>query len=826
MADEGRPSQYPANKSHNSIVTREKNRDINSRRVVQMFSEKLVRSRVRSLNALPSPSTCKRDYNQTCSSKSRSIHLRHLDLSNNSLQQVCSETLHQFSRVSSDNTKLALIEALILQNNSLNDSLIISLRHISKECPRLNYLDLSGNGIKHHLSSGTIPRPIVRSLRRLDLSHNALVDLSPILVLEKLEWLNISHNALSCVSLLPTALRYLDISNNKLSRILDLRLLAICSDVRDLSIHGNPLCPSLDDGISGGKLYWKVKALACSMLPRLEQFNGRTLSKQSLRNKKEKILKRDSDEYDVEYPVDWRGGHDNVPRDEDHSLSFSRLYDTSNDAVNDSRNSAKSPKLCKSPNIKQEQEMADKKRCLEHKLKEDRLAKARREKEKKAEESLRAFQPKPISKAQQNSLISRLSSSKDASDPLRLIFPSNDGSFESNTTNMTIESREMLTDDGNVMDKSDLSNTEIMQSSCESEGNHSVCSDNELIVERFIASMAEQIDWARQLLKKSIDLATWKYSDCNDNPRIVEMLQNINELFDRIEFLSDPSVPEAVEQTAGALSVHANSNEEELLQRYGTVIDNVSALSGVLNSLQVMLQPLQSHSRSRFTLKSFKSKIMMLLMTDQGKYVHSNVLLPSNIDILELLTSHHDVPNDSSSSSHPRLSEPKGNHDGSHGMGNIGHLSDANPFVMPSLTSFDVSSVSHFLGVVREKIATLHGIRHLVDEHASMPFIHIDDQIQDIQMVYDSDKSLAIQDLDCSILPSCEEVESKPAIKSSDSDGHDKPRLSIDAVDSSPMNNKRSSSHNFPSSPTKRLKSTSPRSTQMFTFSNKSEEKS
>jgi len=150
------------------------------------------------------------------------------------------------------------IKVLVLRDNNLKQFADLGLPFL--KC--LTDLDLA-----HNKFNGAIPdKSIPSAVLRLDLSYNSITDISNLQgTCYHLKVFNISNNALKRLPPLPTKLEWLDLSDNKLSDLRDLRVLSLSPKITALGIAGNPL-------IDNDKSDWKIRVI--SYLPDIAQIDG------------------------------------------------------------------------------------------------------------------------------------------------------------------------------------------------------------------------------------------------------------------------------------------------------------------------------------------------------------------------------------------------------------------------------------------------------------------------------------------------------------------------------------------------------------------------
>ena len=149
------------------------------------------------------------------------------------------------------------IKVLVLRDNSLRHIGDLGLPFL--KC--LTDLDLAHNKFSGAITDKSIPSAVLR----LDLSNNNITDISALQgTCYNLKMLNISNNALKRLPPLPTKLEWLDLSDNKLSELRDLRVLSLSPKIAALGLAGNPM-------VDNEKSDWKIRVI--SYLPDIAQID-------------------------------------------------------------------------------------------------------------------------------------------------------------------------------------------------------------------------------------------------------------------------------------------------------------------------------------------------------------------------------------------------------------------------------------------------------------------------------------------------------------------------------------------------------------------------
>lgn len=163
---------------------------------------------------------------------------------------------------------LTNLQALILNDNKLQRIPPLTLRHTA-----LNTLTLS-----HNLIETLDNIHFLTNLKKLSLSHNSLYHIPPLGSLKALQQLRLSHNKIHTLSnslVHNVKLKILDLGHNRISTLDDVKVLQLCTTLRQLTLSGNPLAATTD-----------YPTQVARFLPFLKLLDGRRL-----RNKnKDRIL--------------------------------------------------------------------------------------------------------------------------------------------------------------------------------------------------------------------------------------------------------------------------------------------------------------------------------------------------------------------------------------------------------------------------------------------------------------------------------------------------------------------------------------------------------
>jgi hypothetical protein len=128
---------------------------------------------------------------------------------------------------------------------------------------KLADLDLSCN----HIAGPIKGLPV--TLRRLDVSHNRISNVSSLLLCVNLTELNLAHNDVKSFHGLPPKLERLDLSHNVINSIITLRMLGLSPILKAVNLTGNPVTLEVKE--------WKI--VLCTVLTQLVEVNGRPLPK-------------------------------------------------------------------------------------------------------------------------------------------------------------------------------------------------------------------------------------------------------------------------------------------------------------------------------------------------------------------------------------------------------------------------------------------------------------------------------------------------------------------------------------------------------------------
>ena len=134
-------------------------------------------------------------------------------------------------------TKLGNLTDLDLSYNCLSGGVLSNGNNNGKNNENNNGNNKSNNIQNTKNISSFLPF----SLLHLDISHNSLDNLEDLYALPSLLTLNASHNRLRHISAYPSSLRTLDLSNNLIHSIIDLRLLSLTPNITTLRIMDSPV---------------------------------------------------------------------------------------------------------------------------------------------------------------------------------------------------------------------------------------------------------------------------------------------------------------------------------------------------------------------------------------------------------------------------------------------------------------------------------------------------------------------------------------------------------------------------------------------------------
>ena len=194
----------------------------------------------------PSGTICKTDEDWRDVESSPGLWLTVLDLSVSRLESFAPSSYHLYPKHDFQNLRV-----LVLRSNLINDLVPLQLAELTN----LTDLDLSFNKI-----SGVVPRSAFPlSIERLDLSSNDITDLTYMSGYPFLLVMNVSNNCIREISVYPPNLTHLDVSENLISNVIDLRILALTPSIKILQISGNPVLTNSN----------QCKVTVCSVLPRL-----------------------------------------------------------------------------------------------------------------------------------------------------------------------------------------------------------------------------------------------------------------------------------------------------------------------------------------------------------------------------------------------------------------------------------------------------------------------------------------------------------------------------------------------------------------------------
>jgi Leucine-rich repeat (LRR) protein len=190
-----------------------------------------------------------------------------LDLSVSKLETFCPAMYYLYPKHDFQNLRV-----LVLRSNLINELMPLQL----VELTNLTDLDMSFNKI-----SGVIPRAAFpQSIERLDLSSNDITDLTYMSGYPFLLVMNVSNNCIKEISVYPPNLTHLDISENLINNVIDLRILALTPSIKILQISGNPVLNNSN----------QCKVTVCSVLPRLVMLDDLIIPSRNARLKNNAAL--------------------------------------------------------------------------------------------------------------------------------------------------------------------------------------------------------------------------------------------------------------------------------------------------------------------------------------------------------------------------------------------------------------------------------------------------------------------------------------------------------------------------------------------------------
>ena len=170
-------------------------------------------------------------------------HVRALNLSSNALLKLNGlEHLPALESLNVSSNRLVRLDLSQNVNLTTLDASHNSLMAIAGlgGCIRLAHLSLA-----HNCVSNVEGLDAQRCLETLDLSHNACETLGDISLCARLTHVNVSHNAIASLFgasyKLPNALRVLNLGNNELIDVVEIKHLAACANLVSLVLRGNPL---------------------------------------------------------------------------------------------------------------------------------------------------------------------------------------------------------------------------------------------------------------------------------------------------------------------------------------------------------------------------------------------------------------------------------------------------------------------------------------------------------------------------------------------------------------------------------------------------------
>jgi hypothetical protein len=522
------------------------------------------------------------------------------DLSNHQLVDASAETIiHAADQHHEKQIQLSKIQTMILRENQLED--FSSLQHLTYSCPKLQSLDLSCNSIKASIPRSMIFHP--DHLRKLDLSHNYIEDIANIVIFQCLEYLNLAHNQVARIHSLPSKCLYLDISHNKLSNVIDLRVVGLCQHLRILSIDQNPFCETSDlnrwfpstSAAAGQPL--NLRTIAHSMIPSLEVFNGQLLPKHMM-----KLLKS----------TKFSGSQSVSRRRSTAAASYSHLQISKHDQM-----------------------IKDKQRCFQYRQREENLFEERVDYEQKI-----LAPPVKLSKDQLQDLQHRLSMPT-ASYDSKLRANNRPSSYHLHNP---IKAHPPLTSDGkgSGVTKKWIANPD--QLSIQKRMMLRECM-------RWMDSSRQQLRYAMDAFNAALKLASYDETSSGSSaedaiawmmPR-EELLNTFQRSLQLVGFYPRIIVPSTIDDYI-SITIGYTDEELDIVEKCREVIDQMTSFGNILHDLRDFMTG-NPPSASLVTAiddqpvskMSLKESLMNLMLTDDGRFIHDFLLLPNNIDYREIL---------------------------------------------------------------------------------------------------------------------------------------------------------------------------------------------
>ena len=204
-------------------------------------------------------------------------NLVELDLSHNRITHIIESIVFMETFVTPNPEKLTPEEAAIAHRRKAQ----------SQKKVRNSYNNTSLNNEDDEFACDALlaVKVLHNQLKRLDLSHNKIVDCSGLVSLVGLEELNISHNAIRSPDGIPFTTKRLDMSYNLLSSFMSLRIIGLCKAVVAIDMEGNPVTQGAKGtSAAAGAKAWKN--MITSIMPQLLELDGFALARARTRHNK------------------------------------------------------------------------------------------------------------------------------------------------------------------------------------------------------------------------------------------------------------------------------------------------------------------------------------------------------------------------------------------------------------------------------------------------------------------------------------------------------------------------------------------------------------